>query len=127
MDALDQYIKCRLNVSCYVRYADDFVLLFHNRDYLVVALDCIRDFLLRELRLELHPDKIEIRTFASGVDFLGWVHFPGYRVLRAATRRRMFRAIDEGAGEASVASYLGLLGHGNAKGLQSILQNGTNP
>lgn len=117
MDRLDQYVKCRLGVRCYVRYADDFALLFHDRDYLVVALDCVRDFLSREFRLELHPDKIEIQTFASGVDFLGWVHFPDHRVLRAATRRRMFRAVMEGAKEASVASYVGLLGHGNAKKL----------
>lgn len=117
MDRLDQYVKCRLGVKCYVRYADDFVLLFHDRDYLVVALDCIRDFLSCELRLALHPDKIEIRTFASGVDFLGWVHFPNHRVLRAATRRRMFRAFDEGTGDLAVASYMGLLGHGNGRKL----------
>lgn len=117
MDRLDQYIKCRLGVECYVRYADDFVLVFHGRDYLVVALDCVRDFLSRELRLDLHPDKIEIRTFASGVDFLGWVHFPDHRVLRAATRRRMGATIEDGAGEASVAAYLGTLGHGNTKRL----------
>ncbi len=121
MDALDQYVKCRLNVEYYVRYADDFVLLFHDRDYLVVALDCIRDFLSRELRLDLHPDKIEIRTFASGVDFLGWVHFPGYRVLRAATRRRMFRAIEGGAGDSAIISYQGLLLHGNAERLSRQL------
>ena len=122
MDRLDQYVKCRLGVKRYVRYADDFVLLFHDRDYLVVALECVRDFLSQELRLDLHPNKIEIRTFASGVDFLGWVHFPDHRVLRAATRRRMFRAVDEGAGGRSVASYQGLLLHGNAQGLLELIQ-----
>lgn len=121
MDTLDQYVKCRLQVKCYVRYADDFVLVFHDRDYLVVALDRIRDFLSRELRLDLHPDKIEIRTFASGVDFLGWVHFPGCRVLRTATKRRVFRAIEDGAGESAIISYQGLLLHGNAQRLSHQL------
>jgi len=117
MDALDQYVKCRLSVRHYVRYADDFALLFHDRDYLVVALDCIRDFLSRELQLELHPDKVEIRTFASGVDFLGWVHFPDHRVLRHSTEARMFAAINGGAGELAIASYQGLLAHGNGQRL----------
>ena len=32
-------------------------------------------FLRDRLQIELHPDKVSIATFASGVDFLGWVHF----------------------------------------------------
>ena len=74
-------------------------------------------FLRDRLQIELHPDKVSIATFASGVDFLGWVHFPDHRVLRTATKRRMFRNLAEDAPDARVESYRGLLSHGNAQRL----------
>ncbi|MDO8517728.1 MAG: hypothetical protein Q7S26_00335, partial [bacterium] len=60
-----------------------------------------------------------IETVASGVDFLGWVHFPNHRVLRTTTKRRMLRRV-HGLEEDSptVQSYCGMLKHGNAKKLQ---------
>ena len=63
----------------------------------------------------MHPKKVSVETFASGIDFLGWVHFPNHRVLRTATKHRMFRRIREtNNDEETVNSYLGLLSHGNA-------------
>jgi retron-type reverse transcriptase len=115
MDHFDQFVKHRLKVRHYVRYADDFVFLSEDRDWLVERLPEIRDFLSQELRLTLHPDKVFIKTFASGVDFLGWVHFPDHRVLRTATKRRMLRRLAEHPTEETLQSYLGLMRHGNAK------------
>ena len=63
-----------------------------------------------------------ITTLASGVDFLGWVHFPDHRVLRTTTKRRMFRRLGTNSGEQIVASYLGLLGHGNTFELMKSLK-----
>ena len=120
MNELDQFVKHGLKARAYVRYADDFVLLSADRTELEQALPRIRDFLRDNLRLELHPDKVFIKTFASGVDFLGWVHFPDHRILRTSSKRRMFRRIEEVNGkEESVQSYLGFLSHGNARKLQA--------
>jgi retron-type reverse transcriptase len=120
MNEFDQFVKHTLKARPYVRYADDFVLLSTNRAELELALSRIRDFLRDDLRLELHPTKVSIKTFASGVDFLGWVHFRDHRVLRTSSKRRMFRRIEEvGGKEESVQSYLGLLSHGNARKLQT--------
>jgi retron-type reverse transcriptase len=120
MNEFDQFVKHTLKMKAYVRYADDFVLLSADRSGLEQMLLRIDDFLLNELRLTLHPDKVSIKTFASGVDFLGWVHFADHRVLRASSKRRMFRRIEEvGGKEESVQSYLGLLSHGNARKLQA--------
>ncbi len=121
LNVFDQFIKHVLHVPYYVRYADDFVLLSRNRRYLEQLLPIIENFLERELHLRLHPDKIELRTVASGVDFLGWVHFPHHRVLRTTTKRRMIRATGEGASEETVASYRGLLKHGNGHWLLDLL------
>ena len=73
----------------------------------------IGDFLSEELNLELHPDKIFIQTLASGIDFLGWVHFPDHRVLRTTTKKRMMKRINGMQKPETIQSYLGLLRHGN--------------
>lgn len=93
MNELDQFVQHKLKSRYYIRYADDFVLLSAVRQQLEHALPIIDDFLRDTLRLTLHPDKVSLRTVASGVDFLGWVHFPDNRVLRTTTKKRMFRGI----------------------------------
>ena len=115
LNELDQVMKKIFNINKYVRYADDFVIFNKDKDYLLELTPKIAIFLEKELKLLLHPDKIHLKTFASGMDFLGWVHFPNHRVLRTSTKKRMFRKIIEKDGKKSVVeSYLGMLNHGNA-------------
>ena len=119
MNEFDQFAKHTLKAKHYVRYADDFVFLSPDRAWLESLLQSISSFLGNHLALTLHPNKVSIRTFASGVDFLGWVHFPDHRVLRTTTKRRMFRIIEQKDGkEEVVQSYLGLLSHGNTRKLR---------
>ena len=64
-----------------------------------------------------------MKTLGSGVDFLGWVHFPHHRVLRTSTKRRMFANPGiYAADEAVVNSYRGLLSHGNGWKLASRVE-----
>ncbi len=70
MNEFDQYVKHILKVKYYIRYADDFIFMSKDRSYLEVVRQKVEDFLTRELKLTLHPDKVFIKTFASGVDFL---------------------------------------------------------
>lgn len=115
LNELDQFVKQRLKVRWYARYADDFAVLSDSRARCLSLVEPIRIFLNDELRLVLHPQKVRVRPLASGVDFLGWIHFPDHRVLRRATRRRMFRNLEvNGYSESSLHSYFGLLQHGNA-------------
>ena len=116
MNKFDQFIKHRLKTKYYIRYADDFVILSQDKDWLLELLPKIADFLEENLKLTMHPNKIFIKTIASGIDFLGWVHFPTHRVLRTATKRKIFRNIKsktEEKRENTVASYLGMLKWGN--------------
>lgn len=114
MNEFDQFVKRQLKAKHYIRYADDFVFLHENRAYLENLIPKIERFLSDELKLSLHPDKVSIKTLASGIDFLGWVHFPKHRVLRTTTKRRMFRRIGESEwNEATMISYRGLLAHGH--------------
>lgn len=121
MNEFDQYVKRVLKVKQYIRYADDFIILSDDKAYLEKLLPQIADFLQSTLRLSLHPDKVFIKTLASGVDFLGWVHFPHHRVIRTATKRRMWRHMKQSPKKEMLASYTGMLSHGNAYGLQKEL------
>lgn len=122
MNEFDQFVKHKLKVKYYIRYADDFVFLSANRSELESLLPFIADFLSSKLQLTLHSGKVFIKTLSSGVDFLGWVHFPDHRVLRTATKRRMFRALQNGGEKPKVLySYLGMLSHGNARKLRKQL------
>ncbi len=121
MNEFDQFVKHKLKIRHYIRYADDFVILSEERKYLEDLIPKISDFLEQELKLQLHPHKVFIKTLASGVDFLGWVHFPHHRVLRTSTKRRMLKRLDKDYRIESLNSYLGLLKHGNAYKLQKQL------
>lgn len=121
MNEFDQYVKHTLKAEYYIRYADDFVFLSHDKAWLAGILPRAKEFLRRKLKLALHPGKVFISTLSSGVDFLGWVHFPAWRVLRSATKRRMVARLREDAREAVIESYRGLLSHGNAQKLLSQL------
>lgn len=103
----------------YIRYADDFVIFSENKKWLEDIVPAIAKFLREELKLELHPDKLFIKTIASGVDFLGWVNFPDHRILRTKTKKRVIKRILKNGNQEIISSYLGLLKHGNAKKIRS--------
>ncbi|OGY89011.1 MAG: hypothetical protein A2927_00595 [Candidatus Komeilibacteria bacterium RIFCSPLOWO2_01_FULL_45_10] len=115
MNRFDQFVKHRLKVRYYIRYADDFVVMSDNKQELENLLPKIQIFLKEKLKLELHPDKILIRTLAAGVDFLGWVNFPDHRVLRTTTKRRMLKRVVNNPKRETVDSYLGLIKWGNTE------------
>lgn len=121
MNEFDQFVKHQLKQKYYIRYADDFVFLSDNKAELEHLIPKIKEFLETKLKLNLHPDKVYIKTFASGVDFLGWVNFPKHRVLRTATRRRVIKRIKGNPKPETITSYLGVLKHGNTEKLRSMV------
>lgn len=104
------------------------MLLDNNPDALIALLPTMRRFLAEELALELHPQKIILRKLRQGIDFLGYVVLPHYRVLRANTKRRMWKALEcwERNDFAFVESYRGILRHCNAYMLDKELREFTN-
>ena len=123
LNEFDQFVKHKLKVKYYIRYADDFVFFSQDREELEDIVPIISEFLAEKLRLTIHPKKIFIKTLSSGVDFLGWVHFPYHRVLRTSTKWRMFRRLEKSQKEETVQSYLGMLGHGDARKLQEKVKS----
>lgn len=123
MNEFDQFIKHKLKVKYYVRYADDFIIMSQDKSWLEEMLPKIADFLSERLKLNIHPDKVFIKTLGSGMDFLGWVHFPDHRVLRTSTKRRMFKRIKISNKPETRNSYLGLLKHGNTNKIKSVIKS----
>ncbi|MEK7615658.1 MAG: reverse transcriptase/maturase family protein, partial [Patescibacteria group bacterium] len=118
MNEFDQFIKHKLKIKHYIRYADDFVFYNSDRPVLNVQLVQIRAILQNKLKLQLHPNKCFMKTIASGLDFLGWVHFMDHRVLRTGTKRRIFKKISK----KNRASYEGLLKQGNTHTIKRTIQ-----
>lgn len=124
LNEFDQFMKHQVKAKYYIRYADDFVIFSQSKEELKNTLVLIDAYLQLNLRLELHPDKVFVKTLGSGVDFLGWVHFPHHRVLRTVTKKRMMKRIQETEGkEEVVASYLGMLHHGNGRKLEGLIKS----
>ena len=135
MNEFDQFVKHTLKVKKYVRYTDDFIIISRDRKYLEQLLPPIRNFLQERLRLSLHPNKVTIRKYAQGIDFLGYVVLPKYIVVRTKTQRRIFRKLKERVREyqsgaiskvlldGSVRSYGGVFSHADAFELNEKFKN----
>ena len=84
---------------------------------------------------ELHPEKVSIRKFHQGIDFLGYIRLPHHTIMRVKTKKRMLRKLeqkvkDQKAGLIStdalnqtLQSYLGVLFHANTHKLSEELKN----
>lgn len=81
LNELDQFIKHQLKVACYVRYVDDFVLLHHDPAQLQRWREAIVSFLQQRLRLALR-DEGKLAPISNGMDFLGYIVRPHYRLVR---------------------------------------------
>lgn len=124
MNEFDQFVKQELKIKYYIRYADDFVFLSQNKKELENLILKITKFLQENLQLALHPEKVFIKTFYAGIDFLGWINFPKHRVLRTNTKRKMLRNLKVEPKEETKSSYAGLLSHGNTHKLKVLTSLG---
>jgi RNA-directed DNA polymerase len=87
-------------------YAGFLLKTTNNKLYLQELIPKLSEFLETKLRLSLHPKKVFIKTLASGVDFLGWVHFTHYRIPRTSTKHRMLNRLQENESKETLTSYL---------------------
>ncbi len=135
LNEFDQFIKHKLKIRYYLRYCDDFIILDENKENLVRLVKSIQDFLSDKLKLSLHPNKITVRKYRQGVDFLGYVALPHYRVLRTKTKRRILKKIknkfrdyqngliSKESFNQSLQSYLGVLRHCEGRRIKKIIKD----
>jgi hypothetical protein len=128
-------VKQELKEKYYLRYCDDFIVLSNDKVHLEALIISIREFLVKNLRLELHPKKVVIRKLQQGIDFVGYVLFEKHVLMRTRSKQRMKRRLKEGyekylIGVVDAApmdqrlqSYLGILSHANQHTLSQAIKN----
>jgi retron-type reverse transcriptase len=123
LNELDQFAKHELKAKYYIRYCDDFIILHEDKTFLQEMIKKIDVFLKTKLDLSLHPNKVTIRRLSEGIDFLGYIVMPYFKVVRLSTKKRILRKIrnaqrnlknnliSEESFEHILQSYLGILKH----------------
>lgn len=93
LNDFDHYIKRECKIKGYGRYVDDFYLIDSDRDRLLSLIPSIKEYLLREFGLTLHPRKIRLQEVRRGVTFLGY-HLKPFRChLSNSCRRRVKKGL----------------------------------
>ncbi|MDD3774042.1 MAG: reverse transcriptase/maturase family protein [Patescibacteria group bacterium] len=135
LNVLDQFVKRDLKEKYYLRYADDFLILSRDKQHLLEIIPVLGKFLEQKLKLKLHPRKIILRRFNQGIDFLGYIIYPHYSILRPKTTRRMLKKIkikkdllakdliSKEKFYQTVQSYWGLLKHCRSRELKNKLRS----
>ncbi len=122
LNELDQFIKHKLKVKYYLRYADDFIILDKNLDSLFYCFKTLKQFVEENLLLTIHPKKIMLRKLNWGIDFCGYIVLPHYILPRTKTKRRILsKVIGGNVSTQSLQSYLGYFSHANSyKNIQKL-------
>lgn len=116
----DHWIKEKKQVKYYYRYADDLVILDNNKPHLHRLLNDIEAY-MQSLKLEVKENAQVFPVAARGIDFVGYVFYHTHIRIRKQIKKNFARKLATNPDHASTASYLGWLGHANAKHLTKKL------
>lgn len=110
----DHWVKEKLKVKHYFRYADDLVILGSTKEELHKHLYEIRKYLSDELNLEIKSNYQVFPVAARGIDFVGYVHFHDHVRLRKRIKQSFARMVARRRNSASISSYYGWIKHCNS-------------
>lgn len=110
LDQLDCFVKNTLKNKIYFRYMDDF-LLIGNKKEMKKSAERIRCFLFNETKLLINPKKDNVFPINKGIDFLGYIVFSKYILLRKDTIRRF---LDKVKKEELEKAFFGYAKHANS-------------
>ena len=79
----------------YIRFVDDMTLIGNSKEALLEVIDQIRTFLLEELGLTLHPDKVYIQSAMKGLPVVGSVIKPGRIYISNRTVHNMKKKMNQ--------------------------------
>ncbi|MFA5086358.1 MAG: reverse transcriptase domain-containing protein [Candidatus Paceibacterota bacterium] len=126
LNDFDHFVKHKLGYSYYGRYVDDVVIVHRSKEYLKSMIPAIREYLKKELLLDVHPQKTYLQHFSNGAGFLGVFIRPhriyvGKRIKSSFYKKTnhwnrialnsSFSEDDMGGFLSSENSYLGILKH----------------
>ena len=107
----DHWIKEKMAVKYYFRYADDLVILSDNKKYLHGLLANINDYLQTNLKLTVKSNYQVFPVEARGIDFLGYVFYHTHLRLRKSIKQSFARMLYRQPNPQSTAAYYGWAKH----------------
>lgn len=119
----DHWLKEEIKVKHYFRYADDLVIISKDKNELHYYLKIIKEYLDQNLKLTIKNNH-RIFPVSTGIDFVGYVHFPTHTLLRKGIKKNFARKLKKKPSIETVASYLGWANHCNSRNLiKKLLPN----
>ncbi len=91
LSAFDHWCKEQQKCRYYFRYMDDIVIFDESKDRLHAIDRDSREYLARNLKLMVKPDRQVFPTRTRGLDFVGYRFFDGRILLRKTTALRLKR------------------------------------
>lgn len=114
LTSFDRWIKEEKKIKHYFRYMDDMCFFSKDKESLHFLLLEVKNYLKRNLKLELKGNEQIFNTNIRGVDFVGYVIYPNKTFLRKSIKKNMLKSRNL---EKAKASYKGWLIHCNGKNL----------
>ena len=78
----DHWLKEELHCKYVIRYMDDIIILSDSKEFLHNVLNKSKEYLENKLLLTLKPNYQIFPVDSRGIDFVGYRHFHGYKLLR---------------------------------------------
>jgi len=92
LHGFDLFIKRELACKAYLRYVDDFALFADSKPLLWKWKAALQSR-LAALRLTIHENNAQVLLTASGIPWLGFVIYPGFRKVKARKIRHASRRL----------------------------------
>jgi RNA-directed DNA polymerase len=122
LNYFDHYCKEKLRIKYYHRYCDDVVIFSSNKEELWDWFHQMKNYLENNLKLSIKNNYAVFPVEKRGVDFLGYVFYHDYVLVRKSIKEEMKRKLKKLSDkdlERSTASYYGWLKHANCKNLHN--------
>lgn len=119
LNKLDDFVKNTLRAKVYFRYMDDFLLL-GSKEEMKIAANEICCFLSHNLYLTINPKKNDVFPIVKGIDFLGYIIFQKYTLLRKSTIKRF---LDKVKSEEIEKAFFAYAKHANSYFLRNNLSS----
>ncbi len=119
----DHWLKEVKGVKYYLRYADDIVILASNKEFLHSLFKDMDRYLREELKLEIKGNWQIFPVEDRGIDFVGYVFFHKYVLLRKSIKKNFartlykFRKRNLLIDKNQIASWIGWAKHCNSTNL----------
>lgn len=108
LNELDRFVKDDLKWRGYLRYNDDLLFIGADKKQLTVIKEIVKNYLKNNLQLDAPEDKILLRKFGWGINFLGRIILPGaVLIIKSALKKA-----DANFSFENSASYFGFLRKG---------------